>query len=116
MRHQPFLVLLFALIFIPGVSISPSPAWAKKPSKDIYFADTKNMPAVVFSHNLHVGKGLKCNQCHDGLFLKEKGSTDIKNALTMKSMNEGKYCGKCHDGVSEFKVGRSCFKCHIKRK
>lgn len=115
MRNQPILVLLFALIFIPGLSFSSSLAWAEKPLKDIYFTDTKNMPPVLFSHKKHMGKGLQCEKCHDGLFSKAEASTDINNALTMKSMQEGKYCGKCHDGVNEFKVGRTCFKCHVKK-
>lgn len=116
MRYQPFSILLFVLFFIPGIFFSPSAAWAEKPLRDIHFGDTKHMPPALFSHKKHTGHGLQCKDCHEGLFLKKRGSTDVNNALTMKSMQEGKYCGKCHDGVHEFKVGRSCFKCHVKKK
>jgi c(7)-type cytochrome triheme protein len=115
MRYQPFSILLMAMVFI-AVSLHSSPTWAEKPLLDMYFGHTNNMPMVLFSHRKHAEKNVQCNDCHDGLFLKKNGSTDIDNALSMKSMRDGKYCGKCHDGVHEFKVGRSCFKCHIKKK
>jgi c(7)-type cytochrome triheme protein len=116
MRYQPFSFLLIALVFIPGIYFSASPAWAEKPLQDIYFGDTKNMPPAWFSHKKHTDTGLQCKKCHDGIFLKKRGSTDVNNALTMKTMRDGKYCGTCHDGIQEFKVGRSCYKCHVKKK
>ena len=81
---------------------------------DIWFHDTKVLPPVLYSHEKHIEAGNKCEDCHDAIFKKKKGSSDVGNAMSMKVMKQGKFCGSCHDGVKAFKVGLMCKKCHIK--
>ena len=92
--------------------------WAAQPvqasggSGNIVFKNTKSFAPVVFSHQKHKATGLDCDDCHDALFKKKKGSTDAGNALTMKTLRKGKFCGSCHDGSRAFSVRGSCKKCH----
>ncbi len=121
MRHTPILVLFlaFGLICLVLFSCSPGMSGQKITTQkidDIYFTDTHSMPPAWFSHEKHTLKGVQCRDCHDDIFPSKKGATDVKDALNMKAMNQGKYCGRCHDGEKAFKVGRSCLKCHVKRK
>ncbi len=68
---------------------------------------------VIFSHDAHVGSvGLKCTDCHDGLFLtKEK-----HKKITMAQMERGQSCGACHNGKKAFEVKAktNCNNCHKK--
>ena len=77
---------------------------------DIVFTPQKS-GEVIFSHNVHVGSiGLKCTNCHDGLFLtKEK-----HKKVTMIQMEEGQSCGACHNGKKAFdvKTKANCNNCH----
>ena len=90
--------------------------WASgdKHGGDIIFSDTKSRAPVVFSHQKHMDTGSQCGDCHDQIFQKKKGSSDVDNALTMKSMQGGKFCGTCHNGKIAFKVRSKCGKCHVK--
>jgi len=81
---------------------------------NIVFKNTKSFAPVVFSHQNHKSVGMVCNDCHDALFKKKQGSTDVDNVLTMKALRKGKYCGSCHDGSRAFSVRKHCKKCHQK--
>lgn len=69
-----------------------------------------SMGKVVFKGDDHVGKGLKCNECHTKIFKMKKGSAVMK----MADINAGKFCGECHDGKRAFKSAGNCAKCHKK--
>lgn len=76
---------------------------------DIMF-EVKKAGNVSFSHDNHVGGGLKCTDCHDSLFVtKEK-----HKAVTMTQMQKGKSCGACHNGKKAFDVKANCNNCHKK--
>lgn len=62
---------------------------------------------VLFSHDKHLGFGLKCEQCHNGLFGYGKSAGKIK----MDAINGGKACGACHNGKKAF-AAEDCGKCH----
>jgi len=65
---------------------------------------------AVFAGKSHAGSGLKCKDCHKGLFKRKHGTAK----MTMKELNEGKYCGSCHDGKRAFDTTSetNCRKCH----
>lgn len=64
---------------------------------------------VVFSHRKHVEDlGLKCTECHDGLYL-SKGKN---KKVTMAQMRQGESCGACHNGKMAFDVKGKCSQCH----
>lgn len=90
------------------------PVQADGDAGNIIFKDTKRFAPVVFSHQNHKAAGVACGDCHDTLFKKKQGSTDVNNTLTMKSLRKGKFCGACHNGDRAFSVRRSCKKCHQK--
>ena len=62
---------------------------------------------VLFSHDRHMGMGLKCDQCHNGLF----GYKKTVGKMTMQSMDGGKSCGSCHNGKKAFS-SQECQRCH----
>lgn len=68
-----------------------------------------SMPDVVFSHLPHT-KWLDCTNCHDGIFVPEKGA----NQISMAAILLGKKCGVCH-GTVAFPVS-DCKRCHAKPK
>lgn len=105
-------ILIAAFVFLA----SAITVWAagEKHGGDIIFPDTKSMAHVIFSHQKHLDSGNQCGDCHDQIFQKKKGSSDVDNALTMKSMKKGMFCSVCHDGKKAFKVMSKCGKCHVK--
>ena len=72
---------------------------------DVLLVDTKTMPVVVFPHRPHTEQ-LACGNCHDWLFKKEAGATDI----TMADIAKGRSCGMCHGKVAF--PATECFRCH----
>jgi c(7)-type cytochrome triheme protein len=68
-----------------------------------------SMPDVVFPHEQH-GRWLDCANCHDDIFLPEKGA----NQMSMAGMLLGQECGVCH-GTVAFPVP-NCRRCHAKPK
>lgn len=104
---------IFLVLFAFGL-LQIETGFAKVGGGDILFSDTKGQKAVTFSHKTHVqDKGNKCTDCHAKVFKMKKGSADKDNALTMKSINEGKFCGVCHGaGQKAFSAKGSCNKCH----
>ncbi|MEW5743914.1 MAG: cytochrome c3 family protein [Nitrospirota bacterium] len=67
---------------------------------------------VVFDGKSHAEKGIKCAECHTGVFPMKKGGT----TMTMESLNKGTFCGACHNGTKAFGTNdpASCAKCHKK--
>ncbi len=90
------------------------PVQADGDAGNIIFKDTKSFAPVVFSHQNHKAAGVACGDCHDTLFKKKQGSTDVNNTLTMKTLRKGKYCGSCHDGKQAFSASKNCKQCHRK--
>ena len=73
--------------------------------RDVLMVDTKNMPYVIFPHRPHTEQ-LVCRNCHDWLFKKQAGTTEI----TMRSIARGRSCGLCHGKVAF--PATECFRCH----
>jgi len=96
----------------PSPSASPAPTGsqgAPKGPKDISYT-VEGMGPVTFSHGFHLGKDLKCNDCHPGVFkMKANG-----NGITMDLINGGKLCGTCHNGKRAF-TPDDCTRCHVDR-
>lgn len=71
---------------------------------------------VTFDHRVHTDLiGLACNECHDALFVMQRGVTPVKDQ-TMTALAKGKSCGACHDGRTAFASNTRCNACHIKPK
>lgn len=64
-----------------------------------------NMPIVRFPHLQHT-KWLDCNNCHDHIFKKKRGTSNI----SMLRILDGEQCGLCHGAVS-FPL-TECNRCH----
>jgi c(7)-type cytochrome triheme protein len=93
-RNRKVWVISGLMIVALGFSVSAAPVHAEGPGK-IIFKDTKRFAPVVFDHQNHKQAGLGCGDCHDTLFKKKQGSTDVNNTLTMKALRKGKFCGAC---------------------
>jgi c(7)-type cytochrome triheme protein len=68
-----------------------------------------SMPDVVYPHKQHT-EWLDCTNCHDEIFIPEKG----KNQISMAAILLGQKCGVCHGKVA-FPVS-DCRRCHSKPK
>ncbi|HEX9019784.1 MAG TPA: cytochrome c3 family protein [Nitrospirota bacterium] len=103
--------LVAALVVVVTFALAVS-AFAVPAGKTVEF-DGKGAGKVVFDGKIHAGKGLKCADCHPGLFKMKKGA----DAITMKDLNDGKLCGVCHNGTKAFSVkdAANCAKCHAKK-
>lgn len=67
------------------------------------------MPDVVFPHEQHT-QWLDCTNCHNDIFIPQKGA----NQISMVDIMLGKKCGVCHGSVA-FPV-TECRRCHSKSK
>lgn len=69
---------------------------------------------VLFSHQRHLAKGLKCSSCHMRDFKLKRGAS---GPVTLEAKQEGKFCGACHDGktttggATVFPIDE-CDRCH----
>ena len=72
---------------------------------DILMKDTAGMPVVRFPHLQHT-EWLDCENCHDEIFKREAGATDV----SMFSILQGRHCGRCHGAVA-FPL-TECRRCH----
>ncbi len=72
---------------------------------NILLTDTKTMPTVTFSHGIH-SEWLACSNCHDRLFVAQRGANDIR----MRDILKGQSCGECHGSVAF--PASECFRCH----
>ncbi len=117
--HAQQFPLVIALAFLLGVGLLipnflgsqqiPIPG-------DFSYQETKPLPPVPFSHNLHVTqKKLQCQECHIKPFGMKKLAASPD--MTMAKLNEGQFCGACHNGTRAFatKEFQSCAKCHVKK-
>lgn len=68
-----------------------------------------SMPNVVYPHLQHT-EWLDCTNCHDEIFVPEKG----KNEMSMAGILLGQKCGACHGRVA-FPVA-DCRRCHSQPK
>ncbi|MCC0006859.1 MAG: cytochrome c, class I [Hyphomicrobiaceae bacterium] len=68
-----------------------------------------SMPNVVFPHEAHT-QWLDCSNCHDEIFIPEKGA----NQISMAAILLGQKCGVCHGRVA-FPV-TDCRRCHAQPK
>jgi c(7)-type cytochrome triheme protein len=100
--------LMFVLAAVLMLSFIGS-VFAVGPGKDIVFEDGA-MGKVTFSGDVHAKAGLKCGDCHPGLFQMKKGADKI----TMADHSNGKYCNTCHNGQKAFDIKGNCAKCHKK--
>lgn len=73
--------------------------------QDILLSLKGGMPIVLFPHKRHT-EWLDCANCHDGLFKKQTGTSQI----SMFQILAGEQCGICHGAVS-FPL-TECFRCH----
>jgi c(7)-type cytochrome triheme protein len=83
--------------------------WAKVGGGNVVFEE-KKAGNVTFSHDSHVGMGMKCTDCHDALF----GAKAQHTHATMNQMRKGRSCGACHNGKKAFDVTATCNNCHRK--
>jgi c(7)-type cytochrome triheme protein len=101
-------LLVIAIVMIVTFVLSVS-AFAVPAGKTVEF-DGKGGGKVVFDGKAHADKGLKCADCHPGVFKMKKGG----DVITMADINAGKACGTCHkDGGKAFPA-KDCAKCHKK--
>ncbi len=68
-----------------------------------------SMPNVVYPHEQHT-EWLDCTNCHDDIFVPEKGT----NQISMAAILLGQKCGVCH-GTVAFPVS-DCRRCHSQPK
>lgn len=73
----------------------------------------KPVRGVIFSHQVHVEKGLSCEMCHNRLFEMQAKKAQENSNFVMESLYQGKYCGACHDGTLAFASNTRCATCHI---
>jgi len=68
-----------------------------------------SMPNVVYPHRQHT-EWLDCTNCHDDIFVPQKGA----NQISMAAILLGQKCGVCHGNVA-FPVS-DCRRCHAQPK
>lgn len=95
------------VVLLAGVFAS-SAAFAKVGGGDIKFMPS-GAASVVYSHELHVAKGMKCSDCHYRIF---NTVAETRKRFSMAEMQKGMSCGACHNGTRAFDVKTDCAKCH----
>ncbi len=101
-------VFVLSLVVVVSLALAMT-AFAVPAGKTVEFAGG-SAGKVVFDGKVHADKGLKCADCHSGIFKMKKGGDEIK----MADINAGKFCGTCHkDGGKAFPA-KDCAKCHKK--
>lgn len=73
--------------------------------KDVFLNLNGGMPAVRFPHSVH-NEWLDCSNCHDHLFKKKRGASQISMFMIL----QGEQCGVCHGAVA-FPL-TECTRCH----
>ena len=95
-----FFAALWAIVF-SGL------AFAVPPGEELTFEGGPK--PVIFSGKVHADRGLKCPDCHTGIFKKDKGNAKI----AFDDHAAGKqYCFTCHNGTKAFATKGNCGKCH----
>lgn len=100
-------LLVIAIVAVVSFVLSVS-AFAVPAGKTIDW-EGKGAGKVVFDGKTHADKGLKCAECHPGVFKMKKGG-----AITMADINAGKSCGTCHKEGGKAFPAKDCAKCHKK--
>ena len=100
---RSFILLLAALWAI----VFSTQAFAVPPGEELIFEGGPK--PVIFSGQIHADHGLKCKDCHTGIFKKEKG--DAKIAFEDHAAGK-QYCFACHNGTKAFAPKGNCDKCH----
>jgi c(7)-type cytochrome triheme protein len=75
--------------------------------------------SVLYSHEVHLATGLKCDVCHETIFKKKLNANEFK----MADVNKGLFCGACHTDKpaaelaahKAFAPKGNCTKCHTLR-
>ncbi len=97
---------VFAIVVVVSFALAMT-AFAVPAGKTVEYSKGGK---IVFDGKAHADKGLKCADCHPGVFKMKKGA----EAITMADINAGKFCGTCHkDGGKAFSA-KECAKCHKK--
>ncbi len=104
-------LIAVAVVVVVALFVISVVAFAVPSGKELEFPGGA-MGKVIFSGTVHAKAGLKCADCHPGIFKMKKGG----DVITMKEINEGKFCGACHNGTKAFsaKDAANCSKCHKK--
>lgn len=102
MRRLVLVVVLVVAVAVAG-SVMAVPA-----GKTIEY-EGGAMGKVLFDGKTHADAGMKCPDCHSGLFKMKKG--DVKITAPHKP---GEFCGACHNGDKAFDQQGNCTKCHKK--
>jgi c(7)-type cytochrome triheme protein len=102
------MIKLFGLGLVVMLFV-PSSAWSKIGGNDVKFRPS-GADTVVFSHNIHTARAVKCNECHYKVY----STVGHKGKLTMADMQKNQSCGVCHNGQRTFDVKdrNNCSKCH----
>ncbi len=100
------LAAVAALSLAAGVAVA-----ASYPEAPIIY--DKPVKGVIFSHKVHVDKGLGCEMCHNRLFEQKAKKAQDNPDFVMESLYKGKYCGACHNGSLAFASNTRCATCHI---
>ena len=95
---------LFIMLIIPTL------AWCKIGGGDVTYRPS-GADTVIYSHDTHLQKGLRCSDCHYALYSTTGGHM---KKVTMQEMDKGQSCGACHNGQKAFDVKdkNNCKKCH----
>jgi DmsE family decaheme c-type cytochrome len=103
-RTESVFILLFAALC---AIVFSTQALAVPPGEELTFEGGPK--PVIFSGKVHADHGLKCADCHTGLFKKEKGNAKI----AFEDHAAGKqYCFACHNGTKAYAPKGNCAKCH----
>lgn len=102
-----FMTAAAALTLAAGVAIAAT----SYPDAPIIY--DKPVRGVIFSHKVHVDKGLGCDMCHNRLFEQQAKKVQANKDFVMESLYQGKYCGTCHNGSLAFASNTRCATCHI---
>jgi len=99
-------IFLLAIVFMMSFIAA---AIAVGPDKELVYDDGA-MGKITFKGQTHADAGLKCPDCHPGVFAMKKGEAK----MTMAEHSSGKFCNTCHNGQKAFDTKGNCAKCHVK--
>ena len=101
-----FMSSVAALSLMAGIAVASS-----YPEAPIVY--DKPVRGVIFSHKIHVDKGMACDLCHNRLFEQKAKNAQNNKDFVMESLYQGKYCGACHNGSLAFASNTRCATCHV---
>ncbi len=104
-------IRLFTTVTVLLALAAGAASAASYPEAPIVF--DKPVTGVIFSHKVHMDKGLSCQMCHNRLFDMQAKKAQGNADFVMASLYQGKYCGACHNGSLAFAANTRCATCHI---